>query len=48
LKQQGVDTDFVFDQIKDCCAKALLATEPFVQREQEMQMNMKKAKGKCF
>ena len=48
LKMRGIDTDYLFEQIKDCCTKALIAIQPFVIREQETMIDMSKAKGDCF
>ncbi|CDW75061.1 tubulin-tyrosine ligase family protein [Stylonychia lemnae] len=48
LSTQGIDTDYLFEQIKDCCTKALIAIQPFVLREQEQMINMQKAQGDCF
>ena len=48
LKLEGIDTDYLFEQIQDACSKALIAIQPFVEREQEGIIDMGKAKGECF
>ena len=48
LSASGVDTAYLFEQIKECCAKALIAIQPTVIREQEQQLAMGKAVGECF
>lgn len=34
-EKQGIDTDYLFEQIKETCAKSLVAIQPFVLKEQE-------------
>eukprot|EP00347_Sterkiella_histriomuscorum_P019520 403341319 len=48
LKEKGIDTEYLFEQIKECCTKSLIAIQPFVMREQEKIINMGKAQGDCF
>jgi len=48
MKREGVDTENLYEQIKETCAKALVSIQPFVLREQEAKVDMARARGDCF
>ena len=50
LQKEGVNTEYLFEQISEVCLKSLVAMQPFSLKEQAAQFNGKfaEAEGRCF